>query len=297
MAAISIDPQKVLLGAQAEGQRWLEAFRTDGICNLEAIQSELSKRRHEGQPVLALIARGPKEVRSKLLEGMQILFGSKEKSQFTKKLKDLEVWNCIWDYYLMAFYESAYHQLPEEQQKHQFMEHSLFVAFSHGLGFLINLGSLIIGVTLPKIQQDAERRLHSAQGPALVWGDGTKSWWWHGVEVEQTWIENPDSIDPKAVLAETNTEKKRAAYEILGYERLLKPLDPKLIHKDDYGELYECDLGDDGGKLARFVRVICPSSGRVYPFNRCKPDVKTAKEAVASRWGLTEKQWNLIRES
>jgi len=42
--------------------------------------------------------------------------------------------------------------------------------------------------------------------------------------------------------------------------------------------------------------VKCPSTGRIY-LNRVRPNVRTARAAVASRWGLKPGQWILARES
>lgn len=85
-------------------------------------------------------------------------------------------------------------------------------------------------------------------------------------------------------------------YEILGYERILESVGAKEIQRDDFGTLIQANLGDDEGKPAKFVRVKCPSTGRVY-VNRVRPDARTARAAVASRWRLKPSEYELAKES
>jgi hypothetical protein len=139
-------------------------------------------------------------------------------------------------------------------------------------------------------------RFHCADGPALLWPDGYALYYWRGVNVPKRFIENKDSITAKEAITTSNTELKRCLFEILGYERILKEIGATSVQRDDFGELLHADLADDNGKIAAFVRVKCPSTGREY-INRVRPDVKTAKAAVASRWRLKPSEYALSKES
>jgi hypothetical protein len=100
-----------------------------------------------------------------------------------------------------------------------------------------------------------------------------------------------------AVIHCDNIEVKRDLCEYFGWEKVIEGQEMKVIHSDKYGILLEDkNIEDDGWKIkAKFVRVICPSTGRKYVL-RVDPNVQTAKEAVASTFGLTEEQYCPIVE-
>lgn len=153
----------------------------------------------------------------------------------------------------------------------------------------------VVAVPRPVIRV-VDNRLHCASGPAVAWSNGKAYWFWRGVQVPREWIESPASLDPRSAVAESNSERRRCLYEILGYERILEAIDAKRIQRDDFGELLEADLKDDDGRSAKFVRVRCPSTGREY-VNRVRPDVTSAREALASRWQLKAEDYQLSSES
>ena len=168
-------------------------------------------------------------------------------------------------------------------------------AYEAGLWLYWVMPAEVVAVPRPVLHL-LEHRLHCADGPAVHWPNGRAYWFWRGVQVERDWIERPQSLDPKMALTESNTERRRCLYEILGYERILAAVSAKRVAMDDFGELWEAQLDDDRGRPARFVRVKCPSTGRVY-VNRVRPEVKTAREAVASRWRLKPERYVLGAES
>jgi hypothetical protein len=169
-------------------------------------------------------------------------------------------------------------------------------AFEAGLWLFWVRKEEVIAVPSPALHI-VDGRLHRADGPAVAWPNGKRYWFWRGVQVPQAWVEQPESVHPSLALAERNSELRRCLYEILGYERILKEIGAETAQRDDFGELLVSNaLGDDGRKPAKFVRVKCPSTGRVY-VNRVDPRVTSAREAVASRWRLKPEQYELLRES
>jgi hypothetical protein len=75
--------------------------------------------------------------------------------------------------------------------------------------------------------RDDEGRLHAEEGPALAYADGYQVHSWHGVRVPSWVIENP-SVEK--ALSESNTEIRRAAFEKIGWDRVIdhigvKPID------------------------------------------------------------------------
>jgi hypothetical protein len=84
--------------------------------------------------------------------------------------------------------------------------------------------------------------------------------------------------------------------EIKGWDWYLSQMNAKEIHRDKTGILLELDGLDDGDPIARFVRVQDSSTDRQYAL-RVAPTVKTAREGVASTFGLTAEEYQIVGES
>jgi hypothetical protein len=104
----------------------------------------------------------------------------------------------------------------------------------------------------------------------------------HGIPVPREWVDNRATLDPQMALTHDNVEQRRALVALIGWERILQACEVKTIHSDSWGELLEASVGDNEGLSARFVRVVCPSSGRVY-VNRVPPDVTTPRHGLGWR--------------
>lgn len=183
-----VDEKKVLKNAKLMGKKWLKAFKLDGKADKEKILSELSKRTFKGKPVEAVVVDSPEEAVKVLKDTIP-----------SATLKKLEPWNCIWDYYSMAFYNCAYSQCPD--QSDEFGRQSFFEAFKAGLGFVINLGGFMVGVCLPEAHKTKANKLHRKDGPAIVWGDH-KEWWLNDIKVTQKIVEEPETITIKEIIKE-----------------------------------------------------------------------------------------------
>ena len=291
--------EQILKDASEEAKLWVDNFTLDGKYDGKAVLEQLAKRTYKSQPVYAMVVDGPDEAAQAVEEGVADIMGldlskKKDAKKVKEKIKELRPDLCVWDYYLMAFYESAYHQLPE--QNDEFMNQSLFEAYKAGLGHLINLGGFIVGVLRPEAYRDAELRLHREDGPAIIWGS-YRAWYWHQVEVEQKWIEKPDECTKKDFTGIQNQEKKRAFCEILGWERVLDMLGSKKISSDDWGDLIEAQLDDDNGRPARFADVRCPSTGRRYLI-RTEPDMESCGKALARSGKFDSvEDYNFVQET
>lgn len=263
--------QDVIEKAKAIGQKYLDCFNLTGNYDLKRIAKALEGRTHNGKPVEIVVV-------ASLDEAVEVI-------KKDPRMKGLSPWNCIWDYYLMAIYDALYSQCPD--QSHEFGRQSFYEAFKEGLGYYINLGSFAVAIARPEAYRDPQMRIHREDGPAIRWGKRV-SYWWHGVQVEADWIEHKDKVNPKLALTWENIEQRRALCEILGWDRVLKQLDCKSIHKDSFGELLQVTLPDAG--LTTFVRVKC-ATGRIF----CIPipnTVKTAKEAVAMSYNVPTKMYD-----
>ena len=294
--------------ASTELQKWVDALSLNGTkYDRKKILEILNKRTFEGKPVTSYLVDGPQAALN-LYKSLGISHAD-------------EIINYIWDYYGMAFWETGYKCLPGAEQTDEFFNQSFFEAFQAGLGFILNFDSVIIGVLLPVVHFDAQKRLHNGSyewvdcpcfdratdmfksneycfsckgegkiktgGPAVEWPDGTKFYWWHGVEIPAEFIETPTKVDFLKIIKSDNQEIKRVMCEIFGWEKVTETLRHKVIQQDDYGTLVQTEGLNDGDPTARFIRVVCPSTGRKY-FLRVAPNTKTAREGVASTFAETE---------
>jgi len=162
-------------------------------------------------------------------------------------------------------------------------------AFRNGLWLYWITTTNIICVEQPSLSIENDR-LHRADGPAVEWPAGERYWFWRGTQVPKEWIERPLDLKPSIALSWTNVEQRRAACEIVGWDRILSALDARVIDQDpddEIGQLVGVTLPDSGKE--RFLRVRC-GTGRLFalPVPR---DMKTAIAAQAWTWGLTTNQF------
>ena len=135
------------------------------------------------------------------------------------------------------------------------------------------------------LKVDDENRPHCETGPSHRWRDGWSLYHWHGVSIPAEWVEDKKNLTAKTALTWPNIEQRRAACEIIGWDRILSELKARVIDEDDdpqVGTLVEVSLPDAGNE--RFLRVVC-GTGRKFalPVPRT---VKSAVEAQAWTWGL-----------
>jgi len=285
-----INEEEVLRNAKKRAQEWLDAFRLDGECDVDGIVRELSKITYKGKPCLACVVTSVEDCAKAFILCVSLF----DKTGNVKEAaRALSPDRYIWDYYSMAFYDCACQALPRNDV--EFMCHSLHEAFRLGLGYVINLGPLLIGVTRPEAHVDDNSMVHRDDGPAIIWGDKER-FFWHGLEVPGEWINKRDSLSKEVFSSIENLELKRAFCEIVGWELLADMVGFKKIQSDDFGDLIEADLEDDEGKMARFADVRCPSTGRRYLI-RTDPGIETCREALARSATIKADDYEFTYES
>ena len=130
------------------------------------------------------------------------------------------------------------------------------------------------------IKRDQQGRLHCETGKAIEFRDGWGLSVWHGTVVPHEWIADKTALDPLIALKEANIEKRRAAAEIIGWNRVLSALNPVIVDTDpnpQIGQLLRCDLPDSPGE--QFLKVRC-GTGRDFVLP-VPADMRTALEANA----------------
>lgn len=173
--------------------------------------------------------------------------------------------------------------------------------FKSRIAFICEPAKLYFDQSNPLIGQPY--RLHRLDGPAVEWPDGIGLYYWRGVSVPEEWTR--EFPDVAMVLSHWNIEVRRAGCEVLGWDRVVEEIGGERIQRDDYGELWETKLPGIKSRwgmentspiTARFLRVICPSSGRVY-FNCVPPETETCREGLAWRFGVEPERYFLEKET
>lgn len=142
------------------------------------------------------------------------------------------------------------------------------------------------------LKVDDRNRPHCPDGPYCEWSDGFALYAFRGTRVPAKWILDKASLDPETALNHPNIEERRAAAEILGWEKVLTALKPKVIDEDrdpEIGTLLEVDLPDAKG--SKFLKVRC-GTGRTFvlPVPR---EMNTALQANAWTYNLEPGQFRL----
>ena len=134
------------------------------------------------------------------------------------------------------------------------------------------------------IRMDDNHQPHCADGPSHRWRDGWELFHWHGQAVPRDWIMHPERMNARAVLAETNMEKRRAGCEIMGWLRVLDEVNAKKIDENEsdlIGTLYCADLPD--APNSRILKYRCPT-GRIF--------AQTVPEECESALAAQQWIWN-----
>jgi len=120
-----------------------------------------------------------------------------------------------------------------------------------------------------EIKMNDVGELHSATGPSIVYADGARLYLWRNEPVPYTWY--TPGLTAAEALRIQNAELRRCACEFIGYDKILKVLNARIIDQDidpEIGTLYEVDFPLDANqqatKLERFLAVVEGHSGREF---------------------------------
>jgi hypothetical protein len=133
-------------------------------------------------------------------------------------------------------------------------------------------------------------------------------WAWHGLRVTAQLIEAPETITVTAIDAEANAEIRRVMMERYGWARFLKDSGAAVLdHDDRWGTLYQSNIpGDEplvmvevvnrspepDGSFRHYTLRIAPDCRPLRPDGQVgRPQKLTARNAVASTFGLTGQQY------
>ena len=125
---------------------------------------------------------------------------------------------------------------------------------------------------------DQRQLLHCETGPAIIYPDGFSIYAWRGTVFPKAWLETKPSASE--ALQWTNTEQRRVACEIVGWDTILNELDADIIDKDndpEVGEVISVNIPGIGQE--NFLRVRC-GTGRKFALP-VPPNMETARQANA----------------
>ena len=150
-------------------------------------------------------------------------------------------------------------------------------------GFVLHDDVALLSERHAFLRRDDDGRLHGEGGPAVAWPDGFAVHAWHGVRVPADVIEQPEALDPRAVLDEPNVEIRRVMIELLGWERLVRGLRLEPIAEDAAGRLWRVEQPFDEAIVLVEVENATPDpdGSRKRYFLRVPPGLSTAWDAVA----------------
>ena len=192
---------------------------------------------------------------------------------------------------------------------------------------LLEKKQLTIDSEIVSFQLDDKERIHSIEGPAIIWKDGFKAWFIHGAQFPpQIWERVVDrTIPAREAVALSNAEMRAITIERLGITKVLTELNAtavdewrgyalyRLNYPDDYWE-QEKRIWTSRGHVkffkekkfltAQYLRCVDPSTAQIY-FLRVPPpkkevfenqiadcdSVDTCQEAVAWTFHMKAKDY------
>jgi hypothetical protein len=149
------------------------------------------------------------------------------------------------------------------------------------------------------LRLDDRDRLHHGDGPALAYADGFALHSWRGAPLTPEFGRRLAATTPESIRAEENTELRRMMVEHYTPERFLKESGAEPLQEDEAGKLWRVEMPDDEAIV--LVEVVNSSPEPDGTFNvyflRVPPDTQTAKAGVAWTFGLTEDEYQPLRQT
>jgi hypothetical protein len=142
------------------------------------------------------------------------------------------------------------------------------------------------------IRSDTNGRLHAADGPALSFRDGWSVYAWKGVLVPPSIIERPERINVRSIAANHDPQIRRCMIDILTPQRFIAEGGADRVSQDETGILWRQRWRWEAWAAVEVVNGTAEADGthKRY-FLQVPPTVRSAREAVAWTYGLTEQRY------
>ncbi|NEP46468.1 MAG: hypothetical protein F6K35_47640, partial [Okeania sp. SIO2H7] len=143
-------------------------------------------------------------------------------------------------------------------------------------------------------ERDSEGRLHAEGKPAIVYDDGSREYYYHGVELldPRYWV-HPRKWRASWLLTEFDPEHFNVLIEEIGYARACLEFATREFDSwREYTLLEFIDLIDpNDDNFIRVLKMTCPSTGSVHA-TRVPPLMISAREAIRwVNWGTAPEEF------
>lgn len=144
------------------------------------------------------------------------------------------------------------------------------------------------------LSQDIRGRLHGTRGPALAYGDGFRHYAWKGIEVPQDFIEDREGITLEAIDHEPDPILRRTMIDIITPQRFVAMGGAIRASQDDTGVLWRRTwwTGDSWAAVEVVNGTRQPDGSREHYYLQVPPELRTAREAVAWTYGMSEQRYS-----
>lgn len=166
-------------------------------------------------------------------------------------------------------------------------------------GWIVPYRNICWATALPSsVHVDRHSRLHNPTGAALEFPDGWKLHAWKGVAVPAEIIDDRAAIDGHAIARQADPVLRRCMLEIMTPERFVREGEATCVATDDCGRLWRRRWPN--GDVWAAVEVLNGTpehDGSIkHYFLQVPPGVRTAREAVAWTYGLTELRYMALKK-
>jgi hypothetical protein len=148
------------------------------------------------------------------------------------------------------------------------------------------------------LRRDANGRLHAADGPALCFGADCEVYAWKGILVPARLIEQPESIDVRLVEAAHDPQIRRCMIDIMTPQRFIEQGGAYRVVEDETGVLWRQRWRWEAWAAVEVINGTPEPDGTFKRyFLQVPPTVRTPREGVAWTYGLSERQYRLVRRT
>lgn len=145
------------------------------------------------------------------------------------------------------------------------------------------------------LSTDQTGRLHSGKGPALAYADGMEVYAWKGIIVPDWIVTRPELVTVRSIDRQPNPWIRRCMIEILTPERYIAMGGATCVSRDSTGKLWRRQWwgpGDDAWAAVEVLNGTAEPDGTYKRyFLQVPANVRTAREAVAWTYGMTDAQY------
>jgi hypothetical protein len=142
------------------------------------------------------------------------------------------------------------------------------------------------------IQQDSAGRLHAANGPAVSCADGWSAHAWKGVLVPRWIIEQPGFLSVRTIAAATDPQVRRCMIDIFTPQRFIAEGGAYRVSHDETGTLWRQRWRWEAWAAVEVVNGTPePDGGYKRYYLQVPPTMRSAREAVAWSYGLSEQRY------